>query len=50
MRQVADGDLAPAEAVKAYHAALEQKGVRPTRPLERDLEVTQPALKSAISM
>ncbi len=48
LRRVADGDLAPAEAVKAYHATLGQKGVRPTRPLERDLEVTQAALKSAV--
>jgi hypothetical protein len=37
LRLVADGDLAPEEAVRAYHAALRQLGVSPNRPLADDL-------------
>jgi hypothetical protein len=47
LRRVADGDMQPAEAVKAYHAALAKQGMKPTRPLEDDLLITQPALKAA---
>ena len=45
MRPVARGELAPAEAVRAYHAALERQGLRPARPLAADLEITEPALR-----
>lgn len=37
LRLVADGDLAAAEGVRAYHAALEKLGVRPHRGLDDDL-------------
>jgi hypothetical protein len=37
LRLVADGDLAAAEAVRAYHAALANLGLRPHRPLDGDL-------------
>ncbi len=47
LRQVADGAIMPAEAVKAYHGTLRDKGLRPTRPLEEDIEITEPALKLA---
>ena len=45
MRQVADGAVAPAEAVKAYHDELRRQGIRPTRELEDDNRVTEPALR-----
>ncbi len=37
LRLVADGDLAAAEGVRAYHAALEKLGIRPHRNLDDDL-------------
>jgi len=37
LRHVADGHLAAAEAVRAYHAALAKLGLRPHRPLDEDL-------------
>ncbi|HZT21104.1 MAG TPA: hypothetical protein VFA23_16955 [Dongiaceae bacterium] len=46
MRQVADGTIAPADAVKAYHAELKKQGLAPARALEDDLAITEPALKS----
>ncbi|GAB0117897.1 hypothetical protein [Acidisoma sp. 7E03] len=46
MRAVADGEIAPAEAVRAYHAALEAEGVRPRRPLDQDLEITEAVLRA----
>ena len=47
LRRVTDGDVQPVEAVKAYHAALAKQGIKPTRPLEQDIEITQPVLKAA---
>lgn len=41
LRMLADGELEPEEAVRAYHAALDQQGVPPLRPLEEDLVLTQ---------
>jgi hypothetical protein len=46
MRPVLRGDLAPADAVRAYHDALGKAGVTPKRALEEDLEVTDPVLRS----
>ncbi|CAN7626371.1 hypothetical protein [Rhizobium sp. LjRoot254] len=46
MRAVADGDLAPQEAVKAYHGALQAAGQKPLRALETDMEITEKVLKS----
>lgn len=37
LRAVADGGLAAAEAVRAYHGELAKLGIRPTRSLEADL-------------
>ena len=45
MRQVADGAVAPAEAVRAYHDELRRQGIRPMRELEDDNRVTEPALR-----
>jgi len=45
MRAVADGALTPAEAVKAYHAALRKEKITPHRDLKADGEITEAALK-----
>jgi hypothetical protein len=45
MRQVADGAVGPAEAVKAYHDELRRQGIRPARELEDDSRITEPALR-----
>ncbi|HET9597231.1 MAG TPA: hypothetical protein VFP65_16705 [Anaeromyxobacteraceae bacterium] len=45
MRPVVRGELAPAEAVRAYHAALERRGLRPARSLSADSEITDPVLR-----
>jgi hypothetical protein len=37
LRWIADGEIAPEEAVKAYHGVLQQLGVRPLRALEEDM-------------
>ncbi len=47
MRRVADGDIRPAEAVKAYHGELQKAGIKPLRPLEQDGEITEAVLKQA---
>ncbi len=38
LRLIADGQLGPVEAVKAYHAVLERLHIRPHRSLEEDLQ------------
>ena len=40
LRRVVDGEIAPLDAVKAYHAALRESGIRPQRPLQQDLQLT----------
>jgi hypothetical protein len=45
MRKVVDGEVAPAEAVKAYHGALGKAGTAPRRSLEQDLEITEEVLR-----
>ena len=37
LRLIADGDIEPVDAVRAYHAVLENLGIRPNRSLEEDL-------------
>jgi len=44
MPQVLQGKLSPQEAVLAYHDTLRSKGLAPTRPLEDDQRITDPAL------
>lgn len=39
LRRVADGELAPIEAVRSYHAELKRLGLPPKRPLTADLGV-----------
>jgi hypothetical protein len=45
MRAVADGDLTPLDAVAAYHDALGKAGIKATRELEADREITEAPLK-----
>jgi hypothetical protein len=47
LRRVASGEVKPAEAVKAYHGALQKKGIKPDRSLEDDSKVTEAVLKEA---
>jgi hypothetical protein len=47
MRAVADGDIAPKEAVAAYHDALAKAGITPARSLGDDSQITESALKAA---
>jgi hypothetical protein len=49
MRLVADGEMMPLDAVKAYRATLEQKGITPIRSLEDDSQITEDILKEAAS-
>ena len=39
LRLVADDEMLPAEAVKAYHGELQGMGIKPRRSLEKDLEL-----------
>ena len=43
LRAVADDQLGPDEAVKAYHGALQRLGIRPHRSLADDLQRTETA-------
>jgi len=45
MWQVIRGELGPLEAVRAYHAVLARKGLRPARAPEADVQVTERALQ-----
>jgi hypothetical protein len=44
LRLITDGRIAPEEAVRAYHGVLRGKNIRPKLPLEKDLQLTDPAL------
>jgi DhnA family fructose-bisphosphate aldolase class Ia len=46
MRPVLRGELSPAAAVRAYHDALVKAELTPYRPLQDDLEVTDPVLRA----
>jgi hypothetical protein len=41
LRLIADGELDAADACRSYHAELRRLGVRPLRPLEQDLKLTE---------
>ena len=47
LRAVADEELGPKEAVRAYHGDLEKLGIRPYRSLADDLEQTETATSYA---
>jgi len=41
LRLIADGEITPEEAVKAYHGVLQGLGIKPHRPPARDCELTE---------
>ena len=45
MRRLVDGEVGPAEAVRAYHDALKKSGVPPLRPLDDDLQISEEVLR-----
>ena len=45
MKKVVNGDLKSDEAVKYYHDSLLKLNINPDRSLEKDTELTEPALK-----
>jgi hypothetical protein len=47
MRQVANGTVSPAEAVRAYHDDLRRNRIAPLRPLAEDIVITETVLKPA---
>ncbi|HVM86398.1 MAG TPA: hypothetical protein VMW18_21055 [Candidatus Binatia bacterium] len=47
LRRVASGEIAPKEAVKAYHGQLKKLGIAPARSLEDDSAVTETVLREA---
>lgn len=46
LRLITEGRIGPEEAVRAYHAVLQARGIRPRRTLEEDLQITEPALRA----
>jgi hypothetical protein len=44
LRFITDGHISPEEAVRAYHGILQAKGIRPNRPLDQDLLLTDQAM------
>lgn len=46
LRLITEGRIGPEEAVRAYHAVLQAKGIRPRRTLEEDLTLTDPVLRA----
>jgi len=47
LRLVADGDLAPTEAVEAYHGVLQKLGIKPYRSLDDDMKLTAQVMSYA---
>lgn len=44
LRLIADGQLEPVEAVRAYHGVLTELRIPPNRPLDADLQITETSL------
>ncbi len=44
LRLIVNGEVSPEEAVRAYHAVLQNQNIKPHRPLNRDLRTTEQAL------
>ena len=47
LRLIAGDHIKPEEAVHAYHGVLQKKGIRPHRPIDQDLELTEQAMRYA---
>lgn len=46
LRLIADGEIKPLEAVKLYHDRLKTAGIKPIRPIARDIQVSSGLLKN----
>jgi len=44
LRWIADGEVSPEEAVRAYHGVLDKLGIRPRRSLQQDMQLTSGAV------
>ena len=44
LRLITGGKLSPEEAVRAYHGVLQGRGIKPHRPLEEDLKLTDQSM------
>ncbi|MBM3822614.1 MAG: hypothetical protein FJ404_06980 [Verrucomicrobia bacterium] len=44
LRLITDGQVGPSEAVRVYHGVLQSLGIRPHRPLDQDLQLTDQAM------
>lgn len=44
LREIADGNIGPEEAVRAYHGELQKAGMEPHRSLEDDMVLATPEL------
>ncbi len=44
LRLITEGRISPEEAVRAYHAILEARKIKPKMPLDKDLELTDQAM------
>jgi hypothetical protein len=47
LRWIADGEITPEEAVRAYHGVLQGLGIQPYRSLEEDMQLTNTAVSYA---
>jgi len=41
LRRIVDREISPEDAVRYYHDAMAREGIRPARPLDEDLRVTE---------
>jgi hypothetical protein len=44
LRLITEGKISPEEGVRAYHAVLEAKSIKPRLPLDKDLELTDQSM------
>ena len=44
LRLISEDKISPEEAVHAYHGVLQGKRIKPNRPLEKDLELTEQSM------
>ena len=44
LRLITDGRISPEEAVRAYHGILQAKGIKPNRPLDQDIQLTDQSM------
>jgi len=49
LRLIADDEIGPEEAVRAYHSVLQKLNLTPYRSLQEDLQLTNPAVSYAAS-